>query len=299
MSLPIIFFHTGNPKYLKYSLKQAKHFNPGSEIYLIGDDKNNKYPFVTHIPANKFKEEAEEFTSVYKHRSSNDYQYELNCYLRWFYVRAFCRENGIESFLYLDSDVLLYHDFSEIVPMLKGCEVANTCDEMGVPAVTYFKDYKAINNFCDYLLQAYNDGPINDKIEQLYKPFADNPELLGGISDMVLFHLYFQDHPEGKIKIDLINNELAVDACISRADGYETDKNGVKTLYWQNNLPYCKKLESGVLVRFAALHFQGDLKNEMRKNYTGGGYHLTKIIESLSDKNKQIRKALKASKNSD
>jgi hypothetical protein len=296
MSLPIIFFHTGNPKYLKYSLKQAKHFNPGSEIYLIGDDKNNKYPFVNHIPAIKFKQEAEAFTGVYKHRSTNDYQYELNCYLRWFYVHAFCRENKIESFLYLDSDVLLYHDFSEIVPMLQGCEIANTCDEMGVPAVTYFRDFNAIDNFCDYLIEAYGDGPINKQIEELYKPFAANPELLGGISDMVLFHLYFQHHPEGKIKIDLINNNLAVDACISRADGYETNSNGVKKLYWRGGSPYCKRLDSGVLVRFAALHFQGDLKSEMRKNYTGGGYYLTKIIESLSDKNKQIRKALKAKK---
>ncbi|MGF7082438.1 hypothetical protein [Mucilaginibacter sp. UYCu711] len=293
MSLPIIFFHTGNPRYLKYSLKQAKHFNPDSEIYLIGDGKNNKYPFVSHVLASKFKHEAEAFTALYKHRSSNDYQYELNCYLRWFYVGAFCRENKIESFIYLDSDVLLYHDFSELVPLLQGCEIANTCDEMGVPAVTYFRDYKAINHFCDYLIEAYNDGPINDEIELLYQPFAADPELFGGISDMVLFHLYFQHHPEGKIKIDLINNQIAVDACISRADGYETDKNGVKRIYWQNQLPYCKHLESGVLIRFATLHFQGDMKNEMRRNYTGGGYHFAKIADELSLKNKQLRKAMK------
>jgi hypothetical protein len=295
MSLPIIFFHVGNPRYLKYSLKQAKYYNPGSDIYLIGDDKNHKYPFVTHVPAIKFEEETIAFTSLYKHRSSNDYQYELNCYLRWFYVRAFCREYKIENFLYLDSDVLLYHNFSDIVPLLKDCEIANTCDEMGVPAVTYFRDYNAIDGFCQYLIKAYQDGPLNDSIEQLYQPFANNPALMGGISDMVLFHLYFQNHPEGKMKIDLINNELAVDACISRADGYET-RNGVKVLYWKDKVPYCKHLESGVLIRFAAIHFQGALKNEMRKNYTAGGYHIAKFLDALSYTNRQIRKALKSKK---
>jgi hypothetical protein len=292
MAPAIIFFHFGNPKYLKYSLKQARHFNPESEIYLIGDETNNKYPFVKHVLATQFKGEAESFTAIYKHRSSNGYQYELNCFLRWFYVRGFCKAHNIESFIYLDSDVMVYHDFSELTPFFNDCKIANTCDEMGVPAVTYFKNYKAVNDFCGYLLEAYQDGPINKKIEELYQPFAADPELLGGISDMVLFHLYFHDHPEGKIKIDLVNNKIAVDACMSRADGYET-KDGVKVLQWKNNLPYCKHLESGVLVRFATLHFQGNMKNEMRKNYTGGGYHFAKIADELSLKNKEFRKAMK------
>ena len=64
MPLPIIFFHYGNPVYLKYSLKQAKHFNPDATIYLLGDSSNNRYPFVQHIMMDKYAADTNIFTSV-------------------------------------------------------------------------------------------------------------------------------------------------------------------------------------------------------------------------------------------
>jgi hypothetical protein len=294
MAIPIIYFHHGNPDYLKYSLKQARHYNPDSTVYLLGDKRNNKYPFITHVLTAKYEAATAKFREIYEHRSTNSANYELNCFLRWFYIKAFCEEKGIGAFIYLDSDVLTYQNFTELVPLFKGARIANTCDDTGMPAFTYFRDYQTISHFCDYLLHCYSDPDAIAKIEAIYAPFKNDPQLMGGISDMVLFHLYFQDHPEGAIKVDLVTDEIAVDSNINRPDGYETE-NGIKKIYWRNNLPYGKNIGNDRLVRFATLHYQGEAKHAMRKHYTAGGYLLAKYLETKDIKGK-IKRAKKSVK---
>ena len=293
-SLPIIFFHSGNPEYLKYSLKQAKHFNPDATIYLLGDKTNNRYPFVTHVNIKNLQSNAEEFTRIYKHRSPNSENYELNCFLRWFYIKACCKQYGIKGFIYLDSDVLAFQNFTELKPFFGESTIANTCDWTGMPAVTYFKNQEAITGFCDFLIYAYTDIAAIKKLEEWYDTLLVDPETLGGISDMILFHFYFQEHPTETLKIDLLNNELAVDVSINLSDGYE-QQDGLKKVYWQQGLPYCKNLATGNMVRFASLHYQGHAKNAMREHYKAGGYNLQRFLEpyELKLKIKRIKQAVK------
>lgn len=291
MSLPIIFFHYSDAPYLKYALKQAKYYNPGSEVYLLGDKKNNKYPFVKHIAASSLEAATQRFRAVYKHRSKNSENYELTCFLRWFYIRAFCEANNIEGFIYLDSDVLCFQNFAELLPMLGDARIANTGDNQGMPAFTYFRDRQVIDDFCDYLIYSYTDKTAIARLEALYQPFLDDPQLLGGISDMALFNFYFQDKPEGTLKVDVVNNELAVDTNINVPDGYETE-DGIKKVYWRNRLPYIKKAESGKFFRCITLHYQGNAKDTMRRHYTAGGYRLAKYLET-----KDIKGKIKRQKN--
>jgi hypothetical protein len=292
-SIPIIFFHYGNSDYLKYSLKQARYFNPHSPVYLLGDDSNNRYNFITHIPADKYKKETESFTAVYRHLSTNSRDYELNCFLRWFYISAFCREHNIGPFIYLDSDVLLFQDITEMAPSFKNAAIANTCDTMGMPAFTYFSDQKAIQDFCDFLIDAYSTPNAAERLDAFYTPFATDPAMMGGVCDMTLFHFYFADHPGKTLKIDLID-DLAVDTSINSSDGYEME-NGSKKIYWQNNLPYGKNIATGKLVRFATLHYQGNAKDTMRRHYKAGGYLLQRLWEPVKIKAtfKKIKRSIK------
>lgn len=292
MALPILFFHYGNPKYLKYSLKQAKHFNPDSIIYLLGDKANNCYPFVHHVMMEKYDEQAKDFTKVYKHKSTNEKNYELNCFLRWFYIEAFCREHHIGPFIYLDSDVLLFKDVSTMEPFFTGCTIANTGDTCGVPAFTYFSGHKAIKDFCDYMMLSYTKPELWQQLEEFYKPYAEHPELEGGISDMILFHFYFRDHPTETKKLDLINDELAVDENIRHANGYEMGSK-IKKIYWQNGIPYCKHLALNKLIPFAAFHYQGDFKIFMMEHFTGGGYTIQRAWEIFRMRFKRTKKAVK------
>jgi len=294
MSIPVIFFHYGNPSYLKYALKQARYYNPDSDIYLLGDKSNNKYPVVTHISIAGLETAAKQFRAIYKHRSTNSENYELNCFLRWFYIGAFCEANNISQFIYLDSDVLCYQNFSELVPMFGDIKIANTCDDTGMPAFTYFRDRQVIKDSCDHLIHYYTHPAAIARIDDLYRPFNDDPKLLGGISDMALFHLYFQDNPDGTLKADLIKDELAVDSNINTSTGYEME-NGIKKIYWKDKLPYGKNIASGRLIRFVTLHYQGNAKDTMRKYYTAGGYRIAKYLETkdIKGKIKRTKKALK------
>jgi len=291
MALPIIFFHYGNPDYLKYTLKQARFYNPASPMYLIGDKINGRYPFLTHVNAADYDAETETFAKIYKHLSPNDRQYELNCFLRWFYIRAFCKDKGIEAFVYLDSDVLAFQNLSDLVPMFKHCKLANNCYDTGSPAFTYFNDYNTIADFCDYLIWSYTDKGALVRIEDLYKS-PGNISRFGGISDMSLFHLYDLDHPGDTLKVDLVTDELAVDVSINRADGYET-RNGMKVVYWKSNQPYCKNVSTGKLVRFATLHYQGDSKRLIIKHYKGGGYLVDRWRDPLKAGIKKFKKSLR------
>ncbi len=294
-SLPIIFFHSGNADYLKYSLKQAKHFNPDSTVYLLGDKKNNRYSFVTHVNVSDIESDVAAFSQVYKHRSPNDETYELNCCLRWFYVKGFCKQHGVEGFIYLDSDVLSFQNFTELKPFFGDSTIANTCDWTGMPAVTYFKNFEAIDSFCNFLMYCYTDAAAIKKLDAWYETLLVDPISLGGISDMVLFHMYFLEHPAETMKMDLLTDDLAVDISINREDGYEME-NGVKKVYWQNGLPYCKSTSTGKLVRFVSLHYQGNAKNLMREHYKGGGYEMHRMWESWQVKArfKKFRRAIKS-----
>lgn len=290
MALPIVFFHYGNPKYLKYSLKQARHFNPDAAIYLLGDSSNDHYPFVEHVPVAKYDEYVAAFTNIYKHWSANNERYELQCFLRWFYIEAFCREHNIGPFIYLDSDVLLFENVTTIAPFLQGCSIANTGDVAGVPAFTYFSGCSAIKDFCNYMMRIYTD----QKLLQQLKDFHESPDAgqSGDISDMILFQFYFREYPAETKKLDLINNELAVDQNINHADGYETKK-GIKKIHWQNNRPYCKNIKLDKLIRFVSFHYQGDTKGLMIKHYQGGGYALNRFLESVKVIFKKTKKSVK------
>jgi len=191
--------------------------------------------------------------------------------------------------------VLCYQDFTGLVLLFNNCRIANTCDDTGMPAFTYFRNRQVINDFCEHLIRYYTDPAAIARLDDLYQPFKDNSQLLGGISDMALFHLYFQDQPQGALKVDLVTDDIAVDSNINRADGYETE-NGIKKIYWKNNVPYGKNAANGKLIRFVTLHYQGLAKDAMRQNYTAGGYRVAKYLETSDIKGK-IKRAKRSIKN--
>ena len=113
---PIIVLHQGNHDYLRICLEQAKFTNPNSRIILLGDKKAQSVApdYVEFYDTKDYFNTAKEFSKVYKHHSTNYYEFELFCIQRWFIVNEFIQKNNIEYFLHLDSDVLLYADFEKV-----------------------------------------------------------------------------------------------------------------------------------------------------------------------------------------
>jgi hypothetical protein len=102
--LPIVFLHNTNSDYLKYSLGQAKHSDPESRIYLIGDISNDCYDFVEHHSFSNYFQGALDFSKIYRHYNTTSYEYEIFCFQRWYILLEFLVNNQIEKCLYVDSD---------------------------------------------------------------------------------------------------------------------------------------------------------------------------------------------------
>jgi tetratricopeptide (TPR) repeat protein len=58
---------------------------------------------------------------------------------------------------------------------------------------------------------------------------------------------------------------------------------GVKNIYWEHDKPFCKHIDSGALVKFITLHFQGGAK-KMIKDYFKGKLEYLKNIDKWSIK---------------
>ncbi|MGE0635124.1 MAG: hypothetical protein AB7G44_15335 [Bacteroidia bacterium] len=287
MAIPIFFVHKTNSSYLKYALKQARKFNPDSPIYLLGDDENNKYRFVTHINISDYSSSAEEFKTIYKHMSAVPYEINLIWFQRWFYINEFVRGKGIEYFIYLDSDVLVYSNLTEAIKPYKNILIANTGRCM--PATTYFSNSKALSDFCDFMISQYKESRY---IARMTRDWEDGhkPRNYGGIDDQVMFEYYSMEFPEKFGKLDIIANDSVFDSHIRISDGFEMieegeDKN--KRRKWNNNILQGFHIQNKKWIRFHNIHFHGHAKKIMYRNYKGGGYYLPRIkeyIQELRDK---------------
>lgn len=186
MSYPIFFINTdmggGENYWLKYVLKQAKFFNPESEVILIANKNIDKAENISYYCLKDYASMANKFKKIYIHLSSNDYNYEFFCIMRWFILNEFIIKNNINTpFFYFDSDVLLLSSVKNIMKDFSLISYDYTCTQSGGPQ--YFRNKNIINNFCNLINSYYLDS---SKISGL-KNFYSNIKKLGkkgGVNDM-------------------------------------------------------------------------------------------------------------------
>jgi len=278
MAIPIFFVHKTNSSYLKYALKQARKYNPDSPVYLLGDGENNKYPFVTHAQISDYSKSADEFQKVYRHMSATPYDFELFCFLRWFYIRDFVVRNNIDSFICLDSDTLIFSDLTQALKPFQHFSIANT--GVGMPAFTYFGKQAAIIDFCDFMINQYTEPQYQKRLEEGWEYLK--PQYWGGICDMVFFEYYFIDNPDNLGKLDAIVNDSVFDRHIRSSDGFEVEKD-IKKFKWQNGQPYGFHLITKKWIRFHGLHYHSHSKKFMYRHYNAGGFYLSRLTEFLRE----------------
>jgi hypothetical protein len=278
-NFPIVFFHKGDSWYLKYTLSQARYHHPNSEVYLLGDASNSHYPFVTHVDMSRYEIRTLQFRRLYQHRNnSTPFEYELFCFLRWFYVLGLAREKQWNGFIYLDSDVLVFANFENVETLFNSYSIANTGAGVGVPAFTFFKDCQAIEDFCAYQVRSYCEPALMDRLAGWWTNFQEKKGI-GGICDMTLFDFYFKDNPEITGKLDKVGL-TGFDNSISTKAGYES-QGDIKKVYWKKQYPYFKWLETGELVQFVNIHYQGSYKYLIPGHYNAGGFFLARLVDLI------------------
>lgn len=289
----IYIFETRKLDYLDAYIGRAKtlHYNP----IVITDD------------ACKGDARLAEFKKYYQHLSPNPYQFEYNCFARYFAVANVLTNNG--PFIASDSDIFITNrKISLSDPSLQSTFVGSEgfykgASECQVSPHFSFWDRELINNFVDYLVAAYKR---NQDDQFLVKHYEVQKKRLGytAISDMTLLYLWVHDNKIPFINSNSIHNNWGIDHNISvlnSADArYQSVHNRKKVEFAPAGEVYCL-LESGQRQDMSCLHFQGAYKPILADLYAGNyqkfnafsaDVNLTQKVQHLAgdDKHKKYRK---------
>lgn len=314
--LPIIFIHNGYTQYLEFTLRQCRLLSPHSNIILIGDSNNNKFPWVNHINSEDLiSKDIEELEEDYIHLSPNEKDYELFCLKRWLLLKNYCLKYNIQEVFTCDSDVMIYKDINQYKGWLS--KSSNTIAAYCIPhqskkeylwaasAHTSYWKAEGLEKFCSFLVSVYKSKDWKIVLESKYKAFVENKHL-GGVSDMTLLYLFHINNT--KLILNLLevkDNEVfdlnfSMDYNLYRQE-YRTDSKGYKLLVEKNGIYYGFNNFTHQEIVFSTIHFQGATKFLIPKFYKGAfigfisiKYYIINIVISLLEKNQKIYSYVKA-----
>jgi hypothetical protein len=257
--MPIVVFHFGNPPFLKTCMQQARKTNPDARIFLLGDETNKGLGYAEHHHYAAYARKALAFTKIYRHLSLNGVEYELFCMQRWFMLQEFMESIGIPRCFMMDSDVMVYCDLAVEYRRYYQHKFTVNCHWGG--GSSYVSSIAAVKELCDSMTSAYDgtDPYLTARMESLFD-LVVKFEGAGGISDMFFVKNFFDGNSFTIGETAIVQDGSAFDHNIkSHAPTWEGE-NGIKKIRWKGNVPYCRRMDNGMDVRFCTLHFQGNAK---------------------------------------
>jgi hypothetical protein len=267
--LPIVFVHRSNSEHLQYSLAQAKHSNPDSTVFLLGDASNDVYDFVDHRDLRDYFGSAAGLGKIYKHYSTHGVEFELICFQRWFILRDFLVAHGLDRCLYLDSDVMLYTDVTNDARKFDEFDFTLCWDAVG--CVFFLNRLQGLEQFCEFVTDIYSKKE-KYQYDRMVSHFAVRTKhgLPGGACDMTAFQ-FFREINFGQVgEASRVIDGSVYDPNINMPNpGFVMDHE-VKKITWRDRQPYGTYVRTGQEVRFNSLHFNGSAKRLMRQYYTPG-----------------------------
>lgn len=265
--LPIVFIHRGNSPYLAFTLGQARLQNPKSQIILLGDSTNKVFPFVTHVDLANHWHRAEEFAKIYVHLCTNGHEYELFCFQRWLALAEFAEWAGLESFLHLDSDVLLYVNATTEAQKWRDFDL--TFVRQLCPGNMFVSRRRGIADLADIVWNMYAD-PNN--LAELRRGYEERQSrgLAGGVCDMWAHLKFCQRHADRAGEMTGVQPDGSYwDANIHEAEGFETIY-GIKNFRFVDGIPFARQIADGRNIRFKCIHFQGGAKQHIEPHFRAG-----------------------------
>ena len=246
----IFYVHRGRQEYLLASIKQIEKRIKNAEIILLGDESNVDIEGIKGEIIDKYSEMANKFKLIYKHFSTNGYDYELFCLQRWFYICEYMKRKQIEYAMYIDSDVLL----NDIPDNLDKSQYYY-CFNSGHTSIF---SYTTIKQLCDFIMECYSS---DEKLFWLKSILERRQEegLPGGVSDMTMILSYAYYNSEKVTDLSQVYKLKVYDHNIQESDDFEIYK-GCKAIYYIKGIYYFKENLTGILIEAASMHFQGDAK---------------------------------------
>ena len=279
----IILIHQGYDWYLYYTLNQIKSLTANTPLYLLGDDKVIKaFSQANSINLNTlYSTRVAEFVDSYVHMSTNPYDFELFCFLRWFYLLEFMKSEKITKVFYLDSDILLYTPLEKIFAIYEGrllnCgymipqQEYHSFSWAGTGGTSYWH-YEALDEFCRFLTATYRDREILPLYQQKWD-YHKSKKIVGGVCDMTAFYFFWMRESKHITNFSKIVQGNAFDANINSSMNYYRKefkmRGSFKKINFKNNKPFGETIDQNREIRFHSLHFQGAAKWSMPMYYTG------------------------------
>tara|TARA_B110000444_G_scaffold253061_1_gene283296 strand:- start:326 stop:1192 length:867 start_codon:yes stop_codon:yes gene_type:complete len=181
-----IYVYIGNvPEYVKYSINSVLSVDTDASVYFC-TDQNITFRGCTMIDIREF--ETDEINYI---KNNNFYKYThyeknplwISSLLRIFYLDKITEKYGLESFIHFDSDIIVYHPYSEIKHLFQKDKISITQHTenqliFGYCFVENLKTYKLlveevfniITNIDHYIKKNFNN-PLNemDILGEVYK----------------------------------------------------------------------------------------------------------------------------------
>jgi hypothetical protein len=278
---PIVFIHRGNSWYLPYVLSQAKFSNPTSNITLIGDDLALQavqgIKGIHSESLDKLESDSiNSFRQKYSHMSSNSEEFELFCWLRWFYLLEYMRRHHIETAFHCDSDVLLYNSIGNIKErynLKKNSACGFLIQKQSFDSfywcasahVSYWSN-DLLKEFCEFSINSFAKSKFLDLYKEKFN-YHLTEKKPGGICDMTTLYLFWKWNEDRIENLAVNHNANVIDNNINTGSNYDSDEyavelnRGIKKVKFIRGCPFFFASDnSGTLVRVHALHFQGGAK---------------------------------------
>jgi hypothetical protein len=281
MNIPIVIFHVGNQSYFnKCVLLNSKN----NFVYVIGDSSNenlfleNNNVFHIHVDQLKDNNENSKMNEFIKHfinYSSSSYSYELNCFLRIFYLKKLLLLKNLQRVFHVDSDCVILDNVNSIFKE-SNINVAYSIVKHQNAYNPYHMAasiHNALlnNDFCDAFVELCDDIYINKSKFYLIEPkinWHKENNIAGGICDMTLYYLLDSEKIIENVvdlnEIYLFNGEECVfDNQVSSNYGYlgtnTYQLHEYKHIYDNNGKKYFLTVDDK-LIRSLSIHFQGGYK---------------------------------------
>lgn len=287
--IPIIVHHECSKIYNDYRdtywidcVEQAKKYN--DKVVLIGNKQQKsklsdgiEFVDCDSLITNRWYE----FEKIFVDMASNyEKGFSAIFFKRFFLMYEYCLRNGYDEFICLDSDLLVYYDFSKYEPFYS-CDVAlcmdydqhfaGVDDKEGMrwvanAGISYYK-LSSMNDFLNYIVDIYTNHI--DVLQKKYL-FHEINNISGGVTEMTLLYLWIVNNSN----IDFLNLAIEKSGYVFNTDiwkernyyrkEYKIGKfSKVKKIKFINDMPVFYTIDGKVVVGYN-IHFGGGAKRMMR-----------------------------------
>lgn len=250
--LDVIFYQDRATPWFELSRKSLLASTPLARIHIIANP-------------DEYNDVCGPFDRGYIHRSTNPKYFEMACFRRWLVINEYRKRHGIERFLVMDWDILVFCDL--VVELARYDGMDFTYQNETSVGFSVWNNGAAMQSYVDMIMECYTvpDSTIARTIVGIYDDMTLKG-MNGGICDMTIAHQLIHCGKYRSCDTYVVENGMCFDNNMTITDGWDTDRtNMIKSIRFKDGQAFCKY--GGQEVRMMVLHFAGHARELMEEHY--------------------------------